>query len=175
MRASLPIYEGTNGIQAIDLVMRKLPLSGGAAVRAQIAAMRAIVTRVSKDTHQGFGHTASRLREAVESLDRATSYLPESGLGQCTRTRRSPGATPYLRLFALAQGGAALADMALAASALDRAGDADPLHAGRIALCRFFAENIAVGARGSEERDDGSGVEDFLDDCQHLSAAGNDV
>ena len=51
MRASHPIYEGTNGIQAIDLVMRKLPLSGGAAVRAQIAAMRAIVTRVSKDTH----------------------------------------------------------------------------------------------------------------------------
>ena len=156
-----PIYEGTNGIQAIDLVMRKLPLSGGAAVRAQIAAMRAIVTRVSKDTHQGFGHTASRLREAVESLDRATSYCLNAAAGNAP-AQALAGATPYLRLFALAQGGAALADMALAASALIAGGDADPTHAGRIALCRFFAENIVVGARGFEESVmSGSG---FLDD-----------
>ena len=47
----LPIYEGTNGIQAIDLVTRKLPLSGGAVVRAQIAAMRAIATRLVKEAN----------------------------------------------------------------------------------------------------------------------------
>ena len=61
------------------------------------------------------------------------------------------GATPYLRLFALAQGGAALADGALAASALMQAGDGDPAHPARIALCRFFAENLATAARGLEE------------------------
>jgi acyl-CoA dehydrogenase len=41
--------------------------------------------------------------------------------------------------------------MALAANAQAAAGDSDPAHAGRIALCRFFAENIAVGAKGLEE------------------------
>ena len=60
------------------------------------------------------------------------------------------GATPYLRLFALAQGAASLADAALAANARIAAGDTDPAHAGRIALCRFFAENIATGAEGLE-------------------------
>jgi acyl-CoA dehydrogenase len=145
----LPIYEGTNGIQAIDLVTRKLPLSGGATVRAQIASMRATVTRLVKEATPAFGHTAPRLREAIESLDRATSYL-QKALASNDPNDALAGATPYLRLFALAQGGAALADAALAANALMASGDTDPAHAGRIALCRFFAENVATGAHGLE-------------------------
>jgi butyryl-CoA dehydrogenase len=145
-----PIYEGTNGIQAIDLVMRKLSLSGGATVRAQIAAMRATVTRVSKDTNPAFGQTASRLRDAIECLDRATSHCLNAVSGNAP-TQALAGATPYLRLFALAQGGAALADMALAAAGFLAGGDSDPANGGRIALCRFFAENIAVGAKGLED------------------------
>ncbi len=146
----LPIYEGTNGIQAIDLVTRKLPLSGGETVRAQIASMRATVTRLVKEATPAFGLTAPRLRETVESLDRATSFLLKA-LAANDPNHALAGATPYLRLFGLAQGGAALADAALAASAAMQAGDTDPAHAGRIALCRFFAENIATGARGLEE------------------------
>jgi butyryl-CoA dehydrogenase len=145
-----PIYEGTNGIQAIDLVTRKLPLSGGETVRAQIAAMRATVARVMKEGTPAFGATAPRLRDAVESLDRATSHLLQS-LSSNAAGEALAGATPYLRLFALAQGGAALAEAALAASALAKGGDGDPAHGGRIALCRFFAENIAVGAKGLED------------------------
>jgi butyryl-CoA dehydrogenase len=146
----LPIYEGTNGIQAIDLVTRKLPLSGGETVRAQIASMRATVTRLVKEATPAFGLTAPRLRETVESLDRATSFLLKA-LAANDPNHALAGATPYLRLFGLAQGGAALADAALAANAAMQAGDTDPAHAGRIALCRFFAENIATGARGLEE------------------------
>ncbi|MCB8820281.1 acyl-CoA dehydrogenase [Microvirga rosea] len=145
-----PIYEGTNGIQAIDLVMRKLPLSGGETVRAQIAAMRATVTRLMKEGTPLFGHTAPRLRDAVESLDRATGHLLKLVLANAP-TEALAGATPYLRLFALAQGGAALADAALAANRLIGEGDDNPAHVGRIALCRFFAENIAVGAKGLED------------------------
>src|SRR5918997_1024184 len=145
-----PIYEGTNGIQAIDLVTRKLPLSGGETVRAQIAAMRATVTRIMKEGTPAFGSTAPRLRDAVESLDRATSHLLQS-VSSNDAGEALAGATPYLRLFALAQGGAALAEAALAANALAKGGDGDPAHAGRIALCRFFAENIAVGAKGLED------------------------
>ncbi|MBB3018849.1 butyryl-CoA dehydrogenase [Microvirga lupini] len=145
-----PIYEGTNGIQAIDLVTRKLLLSGGETVRAQIAAMRATVARLLKENTPAFGATAPRLRDAIESLDRATSHLLQS-LSSNAQGEALAGATPYLRLFALAQGGAALAEMALAANAQAAGGDTDPAHAGRIVLCRFFAENIAVGAKGLEE------------------------
>jgi hypothetical protein len=58
------------------------------------------------------------------------------------------GATPYLRLFATAAGGALLAEEALAATRL--AADAAADRAPRIAIARFFAENIAVQARGLE-------------------------
>lgn len=145
-----PIYEGTNGIQAIDLVTRKLPLSGGAAVHAQIAAMRAVVTRLMKEGTPAFGATAARLRDAIESVDRATSFLLKA-VSSNAPAEALAGATPYLRLFALAQGGAALAEGALAADALMAGGDSDPAHPARIALCRFFAENIAVGAKGLED------------------------
>jgi hypothetical protein len=144
------IYEGTNGIQAIDLVTRKLPLSSGAAVRAQIAAMRATVQKLVKDGSPAFGGTASRLREAISSLDRATSFMLKAAAGNSAEDALA-GATPYLRLFGLAQGGAALADMALAANVAIKAGDTNPAHPARIALCRFFAENIATASGGLEE------------------------
>ncbi|HYF55222.1 MAG TPA: acyl-CoA dehydrogenase, partial [Salinarimonas sp.] len=146
----LAIYEGTNGIQAIDLVARKLPLSGGETVRAAIAAMRATATAVMKAGDAAFGDTAARLREAVESLDRATSFMLKA-LASNDPDQALAGATPYLRLFGLAQGAAALADAALAARAALQAGETDPAHPARIALCRFFAENLATGARGLEE------------------------
>ena len=145
-----PIYEGTNGIQAIDLVLRKLPLSKGDAVRRQIAAMRATLQRLVKDATPAFGSTGARLREAVESLDRATSFMLKAASGNQPEAALA-GATPYLRLFALAQGGAGLAEAALAASAAAATGDSDPAHPARIALCRFFAENVATAARGLEE------------------------
>jgi acyl-CoA dehydrogenase len=138
------IYEGTNGIQAIDLVTRKLPLAGGATVEAYIGELRRTVEAVDASNDPAFGWTSVRLGEAVESLERATQWLlarphEEAGLA---------GATPYLRLFAAAAGGASLAEEALAAMRLaqDGAGDA----AARVAIARFFAENIAVQARGLE-------------------------
>jgi hypothetical protein len=94
--------------------------------------------------------TAARLRETVACLDRATSFMLTAARGNSSDEALA-GATPYLRLFALGQGGAALADMALAAHAAMQAGDTDPAHPARIAACRFFAENIATGARGLEE------------------------
>src|SRR5208282_5301228 len=60
------IYEGTNGVQAIDLVQRKLPLSGGAALKREIAAMRAVVAEVAASGEAEFGATAARLGDAVD-------------------------------------------------------------------------------------------------------------
>src|SRR5579863_9413019 len=60
------IYEGTNGIQAIDLVTRKLPLANGAAVATYIKELRGIVDAVSASNDPAFGATAMRLGEALE-------------------------------------------------------------------------------------------------------------
>ena len=144
----LPIYEGTNGIQAIDLVTRKLPLSGGEAVRREMALMRETVEHVRAANVDTFGATARRLSEALDALEGATAYM-FTALGKAPDDAQA-GAAPYLRLFGLARGGAALADAALAAHRLAAGGDSDPAHAARVAVTRFFAENIAVAAGGLE-------------------------
>jgi 3-(methylsulfanyl)propanoyl-CoA dehydrogenase len=137
------IYEGTNGIQALDLAMRKVPLQGGAVVRAYLDELRRTVQAVQATNDPALGMTGMRLAEAVDSLDRATIWLlskvesePKAALA---------GATPYLRLFGNAAGGCMLADEAMAAI---RISEGEP--ASRISVARFFAENIAVQASGLE-------------------------
>ncbi len=136
------IYEGTNGIQAIDLVTRKLPLGDGAAVNSHIEDLRGVVGALDASNDPGFGWTAVRLGDAVESLARATNWL-------IARLAKEPeavlaGASPYLRLFGFATGGCLLAKQALAALRLGEDASA------RLATTRFFAENIAVGAAALE-------------------------
>jgi hypothetical protein len=135
------IYEGTNGIQAIDLVARKLPLSGGGAVAAHLKELRDIVDAVSASNDPAFGRTPTRLGEALDSLGRATQWL----LGQSGKDAALAGASPYLRLFGIATGGCYLARQALAAIRLSEAATS------RVALARFFAENLSVQA-GALER-----------------------
>jgi butyryl-CoA dehydrogenase len=139
------IYEGTNGIQAIDLVTRKLPLSGGETVKAAIARMRETVARVAASNAPALGHAAARLAEAVASLERATAYL-QAAMGSRPDDALA-GATPYLKLFGLTQGGVCLAEEALAALS---AAEDNPAGATRIAVARFFAEQLATEAPALE-------------------------
>jgi acyl-CoA dehydrogenase len=143
----LPIYEGTNGIQAIDLVTRKLPLSGGETVRRQIDAMRRIAGRLMDADCANLQAAARPIVSAVDSLERATQFML-GALADNAVEEALAGASPYLRLFATAQGGALLGEAALAAHRALTAGDNDPAHAGRVQLSRFFAENIASTAPG---------------------------
>jgi butyryl-CoA dehydrogenase len=145
----LTIYEGTNGIQAIDLVQRKLPLAGGATVRAAIARMRAVQAAATACRNPALGQTAARMRDAVESLDRTTSWMQGAMAGNRPDDVLA-GATPYLRLFALVQGATGLCQLALASDAALASGDSHPAHAGRIAVARFFAENLLTAAQGLE-------------------------
>jgi hypothetical protein len=140
------IYEGTNGIQAIDLVQRKLTLSGGEAVRREITDMRATVEKLRGSNAAELTEIAKPLGLAVESLARATEYmLATSGPAPADALA---GASPYLRLFGLARGGTLLGEIAIAAH--DRAGDGDPANVARIATARFFARNLAPAASGLE-------------------------
>ena len=139
----LPIYEGTNGIQAIDLVTRKLPLEGGKVIEAYIGELWRTCEEVRASNHPEFGRMGERLTEAVTALAEATRYL---GAQLQTNTETAmAGATPYLRLFGLASGGVYLARGALAAV---REGSGGAHH---VALARFFAENLATAAPGLKE------------------------
>ncbi len=141
-----PIYEGTNGIQAIDLVTRKLAANGGASVWALLDELTGIVEQVEASNDPAFGTTGAKLREALASLERTSRWLLE-------RVASAPnealaGATPYLRLFGSTLGGCMLAGEALAARDLGEHGG-DPQR--YVTLARFCAENISVQA-GALER-----------------------
>jgi hypothetical protein len=112
-------------------------------VRAYIGELRNTVKAVREKNDPAFGATGAKLSEAVDSLERATAWL-------LSRVNEEPqaalaGATPYLRLFGNTAGGCMLADEALAAL---RVSDGEP--GSRVAIARFFAENIAVQASGLE-------------------------
>jgi acyl-CoA dehydrogenase len=142
------IYEGTNGIQAMDLVQRKIGLSGGEVLAREIADMHAVLEDLRSANADDFGHTSQRLAEAVEAFERATAYMVDA-----IKTRPDDalaGACFYLRLFAFARGGTALARGALAARRMTSAGEQSPVLLQRIAVARFFAEHVASGAVGLE-------------------------
>ncbi|RUM26144.1 acyl-CoA dehydrogenase [Rhizobium vallis] len=139
-----PIYEGTNGIQAIDLVTRKLPLSGGDQVKGFIAELREVAGAVRNSNLPGFGETAARLDAAIADLDEATAWLLKM-LADDKAVEALSGATPYQRLFGLVLTGSYLAKGALAESSDGRGEN-------RIALCRFAAENLLAETAALRDR-----------------------
>jgi acyl-CoA dehydrogenase len=138
------IYEGANGIHAIDLVQRKLPLAGGETVRNEIAQIRQVASDVAGRGGAWFGATAERLADASDALEESTRLM----LDWLATDQNSAhaGASQYLRLFGLTLGGACLAKAGLAAEALAESGDKTELR--RVGLARFFAEKLATAAPG---------------------------
>ena len=126
----LPIYEGTNGIQANDLVGRKLGRDQGEAARELIAEMRASASGLT------LLPLKERLAAGVDALARASEYLigGEAPLA-------AAGSSPYLTLFGIVAGGWMLARQVLAAG--DDAGAA-----AKQAVARFYAEHYLARAPG---------------------------
>jgi acyl-CoA dehydrogenase len=139
------IYEGANGIHAIDLVHRKLPLAGGETVKREIARIREVAGAVADRGTARFGATAERLFEAVDVLEETTHTMLR-WLGR-DQNAALAGASQYLRLFGIALGGACLAKAGLAAEALAADWD-DESELGRVGLARFFAEKLSPAAPG---------------------------
>jgi acyl-CoA dehydrogenase len=139
------IYEGTNGIQAIDLVGRKIGLAGGETLTRTLAGYRDMAKKIAALKNPAFGSAAPRIEDSVKILERTSKHLlsgkPDDVLA-C--------ATPYLRIFGLVAGAAYLAEIALAAHKAKSGGDANPAHEARIATARFFAENLLPAVAGLE-------------------------
>ncbi|MCL5777085.1 acyl-CoA dehydrogenase [Limibaculum sp. FT325] len=127
------IYEGTNGIQAMDLVGRKLAMDGGEAARSLLAE---VATTVDSARDGGLGEVAAALGEAQAAAGRATDWM----LAQTDMTERHAGAADYLRMWALMLGGHYLARGALASGETERAALA------RFAAGRMLPEAVALSA-----------------------------
>ena len=135
-----PIYEGTNGIQALDLVRRKLMGDRGASARELIDEMRATETELAAASN-GLAQIRGALGDGVATLGHATDWMlggHENGV-----LSAAAGATPYLRLLGTVTGGWLLAKSALAAArALDEDGADTAFLEAKISTARFYAENI---------------------------------
>lgn len=108
-----PIYEGTNGIQAIDLVTRKLPLSGGEHIKAFLKELAGLVETVAGSNRPELGDLAGHLSSALADLEEATDWIM-TAQAEGRMADALAGATPYLRLAGLTLAGVLLAKGAAA-------------------------------------------------------------
>jgi 3-(methylsulfanyl)propanoyl-CoA dehydrogenase len=133
----LPIYEGTNGIQALDLLGRKLLRDEGAAMTLLIHDLRAGLPEAPE--------LRAPLTAAIETLDKATVWLLEEG-GE-TLSKGAAGATPYQSLCGSVLGAWLLARSAAAAAEGDNAAFA----AAKLKTARFYADNLLGEIAGLAE------------------------
>jgi alkylation response protein AidB-like acyl-CoA dehydrogenase len=132
-----PIYEGTNGIQALDLVGRKLGMDGGAHWKQVFAEVRDTVHDLTASAP--LKGLAPYLDDALLAANSATVWLQ----GCNNPDDVAAGATPYLRMMGLTLGGWLLLKQALAAQHKLNAGEGDPAFlTAKIATARFFAEQL---------------------------------
>ncbi len=130
-----PIYEGTNGIQAADLVGRKLGVRNGASFMEFIATMREVLPEL-QHAGESFASIHSGLTTQFDTLQRTTEWMLRTG--QKDPNAILSGSSPYQRMWGIVVGGWLLAKSAIAAAGLDDAAQAEQ----QLVLARFFAEQL---------------------------------
>ena len=139
-----PIYEGTNGIQANDLVGRKLARDRGEAVAALVAEMRADVAALSEARSGDLAAIGRPLQDGLAAVENATSSLIEA-----EPAGAAAGSVPYLQLLGTVCAGWLMARMALAAVHRSTASGGDTtLLAAKRRTARFYAEHFLPLAPG---------------------------
>ena len=134
------IYEGTNGIQAIDLVGRKLGMQGGAVVKRHLDSIDSLITKL--DGRPQMSGIRAALTKTLAATREATDWLAQHGGNQLDLLS---GATPYLRLISVLTGGYLLAESAVIAS---DSGLDDTVVTERLTSARFFCEQLMPVADG---------------------------
>ena len=131
------IYEGTNGVQALDLVGRKLAAKGGRAVMSFFAEVDVAVAEAPADA-KPFADSLATLKA---QLQEATFWLMQNGMANPDNA--GAASTDYLHLFGLTALSLMWLRMAVAAQAKVAAGDGDPFYAHKLVTARYFAERLA--------------------------------
>jgi len=143
-----PIYEGTNGIQAMDLVGRKLPMRAGGVVKDLLAEIGATVER-GRAAGGDHATIADRLAVGLAAVTETTDWLMAKGLEDVRHALA--GATPYLRQLGTVVGGWLLAESALAADEVAAAGGGgfdEAFLAAKRTTARFYATQLLPQAAG---------------------------
>jgi alkylation response protein AidB-like acyl-CoA dehydrogenase len=136
------IYEGTNGIQALDLVGRKLAANGGRAVMAFFADVDALVAETQGE--EALKLFTGALASAKAQLQEATMWLMQNGLANPDNA--GAASTDYMHLFGITALAQMWLLMARAAQEKIAAGDADPFYASKLVTGQFFVERILPDA-----------------------------
>ncbi|MFN3521561.1 MAG: acyl-CoA dehydrogenase C-terminal domain-containing protein [Phenylobacterium sp.] len=132
------IYEGANGVQALDLVGRKLAAAGGRAVMTFFAEIDAYI-----ETREGDAQLKPWLQglaAAKAELQDATMWLMQNGLANPDNA--GAASSDYMHLFGLTALAYMWTQMVEAAQAKIDAGDADPFYAAKVATGRYFLERV---------------------------------
>lgn len=135
------IYEGTNGIQALDLVGRKLPAHQGRYLRRFFHPVSAYIAE--RKSHRELGRMAAGLERALEALQLASAFIAEKGLRDPEEA--GAAASDYLRLFGLVALGymwMRMAETALAALARNPAAEEALFYQAKLTTARFFMERL---------------------------------
>ena len=139
-----PIYEGTNGIQAIDLVGRKLARDGGTAMGELIEDVRQTIEDCITSSNPELPVLAEALKPACDALEEATAFMLKA-----SDADRLAGATAYLELAGDVTGGWLLCVGAVAAQRKLKEEDGDEAYAkARISIANIFAQSVLTGAKG---------------------------
>ncbi|NHK28971.1 acyl-CoA dehydrogenase [Parvularcula flava] len=133
------IYEGTNGIQAIDLIGRKLGMGGGKLAYDFIAEVKENADALMASSEGDLEAIGQQLKAEAERLEEVTRWMVEAG-GRGKAEDALAGASAYLDQFGYVAGGHYLGKGALAAEGLEEGDQA--YHASRIAIARFYADNL---------------------------------
>ena len=137
----LPIYEGTNGIQARDLVGRKVAKDGGETMLALVAEMRATAEEMKAAPGDDIEAIRTGLVAAADALEDATKWVAQTVKAELVNALA--GSVPFLRLAGTALGGWLLARSALVAQTRLGQRDGDPAFLeAKLVTARFYAEVI---------------------------------
>jgi alkylation response protein AidB-like acyl-CoA dehydrogenase len=139
------IYEGTTGIQAMDLVGRKIAREGGATAKAWLAELRAFDPELARSAQPGIQSLRRQLAEGVQAVADCVQFIVSEKDPHATFA----GAVPFLRLAGIVAGGWQMARAALAAE--KKLSSDKSFYEAKIATARFYGDHLLVQAPGLRE------------------------
>jgi alkylation response protein AidB-like acyl-CoA dehydrogenase len=140
-----PIYEGTNGIQALDLMFRKLPLDNGQAMQRLLSDVNKVIDEMKQDDEE-LVSMAEKLEKEVNTLSEITLWLGSKML-EGELVDASAGATPYLKMFGQVLGGYYMGKAAILANKKFKE-TGDEFYKDKITLSKFYIEQLLPLASG---------------------------
>jgi len=134
-----PIYEGTNGIQALDLMFRKLPLDNGQAMQRLLGDVQKVIDEMKEDD-EIISSLAEKLEKEVETLSEVTLWLGSRML-EGELVDASAAASPYLKMFGQVLGGYYMGKAAILANKKFKETN-DEFYSDKLTLSKFYIEQL---------------------------------